>query len=83
MCIRDRDGTVIDSVKHVDGTVSSVREILPGGVYAPPPPQNKVPLTEFGADDTIPVSYTHLDVYKRQALLRLGGLLYKPSEQNS
>ena len=48
------DGTVIDSVKHVDGTVSSVREILPGGVYAPPPPQNKVPLTEFGADDTIP-----------------------------
>lgn len=47
------DGTVIDSVKHVDGTVSSVREILPGGVYAPPPPQNKVPLTEFGADDTI------------------------------
>ena len=48
------DGTVIDSVKHVDGTVSSVREILPGGVYAPPPPQNKVPLTGFGADDTIP-----------------------------
>ena len=47
------DGTVIDSVKHVDGTVSSVREILPGGVYAPPPPQNKVPLTEFGADNTI------------------------------
>ena len=47
------DGTVIDSVKHVDGTVSSVREILPGGVYAPPPPQNKVPLTGFGADDTI------------------------------
>lgn len=48
------DGTVIDSVKHVDSTVSSVREILPGGAYVPPPPQDKVPLTEFGANDQIP-----------------------------
>lgn len=50
------DGTVIDSVKRVDASVSSVREILPGGKYMPPPPQNKVPLTEFGMDNDIPLS---------------------------
>ena len=50
------DGTVIDSVKRVDASVSSVREILPGGKYLPPPLQNKVPLTEFGMDNDIPLS---------------------------
>lgn len=41
------EGRIIDSVKRVDGSVSSVREILPGGEYCTPPSQDKVPLTEF------------------------------------
>lgn len=47
------DGRVIDSIKHVDESVSSVREILPGGVYEAPPVQKKTPLTEFGADSVL------------------------------
>lgn len=45
------DGRVIDSIKHVDESMSSVREIMPGGVYAPPPSQEKVDLTEWGTDN--------------------------------
>lgn len=45
------DGRVIDSIKHVDESMSSVREIMPGGVYAPPPSQDKVDLTEWGTDN--------------------------------
>ena len=32
---------IIDSIKHIDFSVSSVRQILPGLVYACPPSQNK------------------------------------------
>lgn len=45
------DGRVIDSIKHVDETMSSVREIMPGGMYSPPPSQDKVNLTEWGTDN--------------------------------
>ena len=38
------DLSVIDSVKHVDFTVSSVRQILPGLTYCPPPAQDKIPV---------------------------------------
>ncbi len=38
------DMTVIDSVKHIDFTMSSVRQVLPGGKYSPPPEQEKTPI---------------------------------------
>lgn len=38
------DYTIIDSVKHVDFTVSSVRQILPGLTYVFPPAQDKIPI---------------------------------------
>lgn len=38
------DYTIIDSVKHVDFTVSSVRQILPGLKYEFPPAQDKIPV---------------------------------------
>lgn len=41
---------VIDSVKHVDFTVSSVRQIMPGLAYQAPPPQNKTPVLSEAAD---------------------------------
>ena len=44
------DGRIIDSVKRVDETISSVRNILPGGIYEMPPVQEKTPLTEFDID---------------------------------
>ena len=41
---------VLDSAKHVDFTMSSVRQILPGVIYEYPPVQQKTPLTEVCAD---------------------------------
>lgn len=38
------DFTVIDSIKHIDFSVSSIRQILPGISYTMPPKQNKIPI---------------------------------------
>jgi predicted ribosome quality control (RQC) complex YloA/Tae2 family protein len=38
--VSDRD-KIMDSIKHVDSAVSSVREVMPGRPYVPPPLQNK------------------------------------------
>lgn len=37
---------ILDSIKHVDFTVSSVRQVLPGLEYVMPPVQERTPLTE-------------------------------------
>lgn len=44
------DGTIVDSVKRVDFTQSSVRQILPTFRYEYPPRQNKFNLTEIDVD---------------------------------
>lgn len=36
------DGTIIDSIKHISGLVSSVREVLPGKMYFIPETQHKL-----------------------------------------
>lgn len=38
--VNDQD-RIMDSIKHVDFEISSVREVMPGRPYNPPPPQNK------------------------------------------
>ena len=35
------ENTIIDSIKHISGMVSSVREVLPGKPYIIPQPENK------------------------------------------
>ncbi|MBR2730395.1 MAG: NFACT family protein, partial [Clostridia bacterium] len=47
------DGTIVDAVKRVDLTQSSVRQILPGLPYQLPPAQNKLDLRETDADSLI------------------------------
>lgn len=42
--LTDSDMKILDSARHVDFTQSSVRQILPGGIYAPPPKQDKTPV---------------------------------------
>ncbi|HHY83254.1 MAG TPA: fibronectin/fibrinogen-binding protein [Clostridiales bacterium] len=37
----DSDGKILDAVKHVDNSVSRVREVLPGELYHYPPTQGK------------------------------------------
>ena len=41
ICI-NKDGKIIDSVYHIDLSVSSVRQILPGLIYTAPPAQDKI-----------------------------------------
>ena len=49
----DENGVIIDSVKRVDNTKSSVREVLPGLPYELPPKQNKLSITENTTDEII------------------------------
>ena len=42
--LTDDNMKIIDSARHVDFTQSSVRQILPGNMYSPPPPQDKTPI---------------------------------------
>ena len=45
-------GRIVDAVKRIDCTQSSVRQILPGGEYHDPPAQNKLSLFEETAEKT-------------------------------
>ncbi len=47
------DGRIIDAIKHIDYSVSSVRQILPGMVYENPPSQDKVSPVGLGLNDII------------------------------
>ncbi|MBR6666550.1 MAG: NFACT family protein [Lachnospiraceae bacterium] len=44
------DGTIIDSIKHVSGLVSSVREVLPGKQYFIPQTQDKLNPLDLDTD---------------------------------
>lgn len=43
------DGKIVDSIKHIDFTVSAVRQILPGLIYENPPAQDKANPTDVTA----------------------------------
>ena len=45
-------GRIVDAVKRIDCTQSSVRQILPGGEYHNPPAQNKLSLLDETAERT-------------------------------
>ncbi|MBQ6999334.1 MAG: NFACT family protein [Clostridia bacterium] len=47
----DQNGKIIDSIYHVDITVSSVRQILPGLMYENPPSQGKASPLAASAED--------------------------------
>ena len=49
----DENGVIIDAVKRVDSTKSSVREVLPGLSYELPPSQNKLDITKASAEEII------------------------------
>ena len=40
--LTDGENKIMDSAKHIDFTVSAVRQILPGLIYSPPPKQDKL-----------------------------------------
>lgn len=46
----DKDGMIIDSIKHISHQISSVREVLPGRKYVYPPSQDKINPLELDND---------------------------------
>ena len=50
----DSEDKILGSIKHVDFTVSSVRQVLPGMRYEMPPSQNKLNPMETVAGDILP-----------------------------
>ena len=54
--LTNHDLKILDSIKRVDFTVSSVRQILPGLIYELPPKQDKTDLTEYSQDTDIDLS---------------------------
>lgn len=49
----DEKGVIIDAVKRVDNTKSSVREVLPGLLYELPPKQNKLSIIAGTSEDIL------------------------------
>lgn len=49
----DGEGKIVDALKRVDLSQSTVRQILPGFNYTSPPPQNKLNITEHTTDNII------------------------------
>lgn len=66
-------GKVIDSIKRISNEISSVRMILPGVTYMPPPPQDKLNLltcdvsagkTRFMAEKSVDVAKSLMQTYE-------------------
>ena len=55
--LTNQDMKILDSIKHVDFTVSSVRQVLPGLEYMLPPAQNKINLVDLTSETRIDFSY--------------------------
>lgn len=51
----DSDNMIIDSIKHISGMVSSVREVLPGREYFIPKTQDKAELLEIDKTEILSV----------------------------
>ncbi len=62
-------GRIIDAVKRIDCTQSSVRQILPGGEYHDPPTQNKLSLLECSTQDTVDAVFSQSSKMLSSALL--------------
>ena len=49
----DEEGKIVDALKRVDLSQSTVRQILPGFRYTSPPPQNKLNILEHSTDNIL------------------------------
>ena len=70
--LTDSDLRILDSIKHVDATISSVRQIMPGFTYVNPPSQDKIPLTDFELD--MPINFNQPMRADKLILSSIGGI---------
>ncbi len=94
----NKDSKIIDSVYHIDLSVSSVRQILPGLIYTAPPAQDKLNPALVGKDEikkglstsNVPLFKQLMDAYSgisplmaREAVYRATGFTDKTGEEAS
>lgn len=60
--LTDSDNVVIDCVKHIDFTVSSKRQLLPGLIYETPPGQDKQHFNNYNEDLIRDILYSDKDI---------------------
>ena len=70
----NNSGKIIDSIFHVDITVSSVRQVLPGFIYEEPPGQGKIPLTERTDYDILSDTEVNEIPYHKQIMSKYMGI---------
>ncbi len=64
--LTDKDGKILDSIFHVDMSVSSVRQVLPGLPYSLPPSQDKInPKKESVYDIESRLSFDDIPLWKQ------------------
>lgn len=83
----NKDDKIIDAVYHIDLSVSSVRQILPGLIYTAPPTQDKLNPMDYTKDDIkkrltledCPLSKQILDTYSGISPLMAREAVYRAS----
>lgn len=64
--LTDKDGKILDSIIHVDISVSSIRQVIPGLMYESAPSQNKKnPLLETKEDIALSLSHDEKEIWKQ------------------
>lgn len=56
------DNTIIDCVKHIDFTVSSKRQLLPGLLYERAPEQDKKNFNDYNEDEIRDILYSDVEI---------------------
>lgn len=70
--LTDSEMKILDSIKHIDITVSSVRQILPGLIYEYPPTQKKIDLIDFELNS--PINFNQPLRLDKVLLSSIGGI---------
>ncbi len=56
--LTNQDMKILDCIKHIDFTISSVRQLMPGLQYSAPPLQKKIDLTDI--EDSISIDFSQI-----------------------
>lgn len=70
----NNSGKIIDSIFHIDITVSSVRQVLPGFIYEEPPSQGKLDLTKRADYDILSDIEVNEIPYQKQIMSKYMGI---------